>query len=77
MLSGQAGLSFFELGHVMSCRLRDFVLASVFLLEIMADERVPNPEGSKSINKEVKDRLESTFWCTCERCEIMPFTSWL
>ena len=35
-------------------------------------ERVPNPEDSKSENKEVNDRLEGTFWCTCERCEIMP-----
>ena len=33
-------------------------------------ERVPNPEDSK--NEEVNDRLEGTFWCTCERCEIMP-----
>jgi len=31
-------------------------------------ERVPNPEDSE----EVDDRLEGTFWCTCERCEIMP-----
>jgi len=33
-------------------------------------ERVPNPEDSESVN-EVNDRLEGTFWCTCERCEIM------
>jgi len=35
-------------------------------------ERVPNPEDSESKNKEVNERLEDTFWCTCERCEIMP-----
>ena len=35
-------------------------------------ERVPNPEDSDSENEEVNDRLEGTFWCTCERCEIMP-----
>jgi len=35
-------------------------------------ECVPNPEDSESENEEVNDRLESTFWCTCERCEIMP-----
>ena len=23
-------------------------------------------------NEEVSDRFEGTFWCTCERCEIMP-----
>ena len=33
-------------------------------------ERVPNPEDSG--NEEANDRLESTFWCTCERREIMP-----
>ena len=33
-------------------------------------ERVPNPEDSG--NEEVNDRLDGTFWCTCERCEIMP-----
>ena len=63
-----------------SRRSRDFVLASVFVLEVMADlqpyrfepERVPNPEDSESENEEVNDRLEGTFWCTCERCEIMP-----
>ena len=60
--------------------LRDYVLASVFVLEVMADlqpygfepERVPNPEDSESENEEVNDRLEGTFCCTCERCEIMP-----
>ena len=33
-------------------------------------ERVPNPEDTG--NEEVNDRLEGTFLCTCERCEIMP-----
>ena len=50
------------------------------VLEVMAGlqpsrfepERVPNPEDSESENEEVNDRLEGTFWCTCERCEIMP-----
>ena len=35
-------------------------------------ERVPNPEDSESENEEVNDRLEGTFWCSCERCQIMP-----
>ena len=35
-------------------------------------ESVPNPEDSESENEDVNDRLEGTFWCTCERCEIMP-----
>ena len=35
-------------------------------------ERVPNAENSESENEEVNDRLEGTFWCTCERCETMP-----
>ena len=35
-------------------------------------ERVPNPEDSESENEEVNDRSEGTFWCSCERCEIMP-----
>ena len=55
---------------------RDFVLASVFVMEVIADrfepERVPNAEDSERENKEVNDRLEGTFWCTCERCETMP-----
>jgi len=34
-------------------------------------ERVPNPEDGKSENEEVNSGLEGTFWCTCERCEIM------
>ena len=59
---------------------RDCFGKRVFVLEVMADlqpygfepERVPNPEDSESENEEVKDRLEGTFCCTCERCEIMP-----
>ena len=35
-------------------------------------ERVPNAEDRESENEEVNDRLEGTFWCTCERCETMP-----
>ena len=35
-------------------------------------ELVPNPEDSKSENQEVSDRLEGTFWCSCERHQIMP-----
>ena len=35
-------------------------------------ERVFNPEDSESENEEVNDRLEDTFWCSCERCQIMP-----
>ena len=55
---------------------RDFVC----LLEVMADlqpyrfepERVPNPEDSEHQNaEEVNDRLEGTFWCSCERCQII------
>ena len=33
-------------------------------------ERVSNPEDSESENEEVNDRLEGTFWCSCERCQI-------
>ena len=33
-------------------------------------ERVPNAEDSE--NEEVSDRLEGTFWYTCERCETIP-----
>ena len=63
---------------VTSFRPRDFVLASVFVLEVMTDlqayrfepERVPNAEDSE--NEGVNDRLEGTFWVTCERCETMP-----
>ena len=35
-------------------------------------ERAPNPEDSESENEEGKERLEGTFWCSCERCQIMP-----
>ena len=35
-------------------------------------ERVPNAEDRESENKEVNDRSEGTFWCTCERCETIP-----
>ena len=50
-----------------------------FVLEVMVDlqpyhfepERVPNPEDSENENEEVNDRLEGTFWSTCERCEIL------
>ena len=35
-------------------------------------ERVPNAEDRESENEEVTDRLESTFWCNCERCETIP-----
>ena len=60
-----------------SCRSREFVLARG-VLEVMAGlqpyrfepEHVPDPEESE--NQEVNDRLEGTFWYTCERCEIMP-----
>ena len=34
-------------------------------------ERAPNAEDSVNENKEVNDRLEGTFWCTCERVETM------
>jgi len=33
-------------------------------------EFVPNPEDSERENKEVSDRLQGTFWCTCEQCEL-------
>ena len=35
-------------------------------------ERVANPEVSESENEEVNNRLEGTFWYSCERCQIMP-----
>ena len=65
--------------RVTSFRPRDFVLASVSVLEVMADrqpyrfepERVPNAEDRESENEEVNDRLEGTFRCTRERCETM------
>ena len=63
---------------VTSFRSKDFVLARVFVLEVMTDlqayrfepERVPNAEDSE--NEEVNNRLEGTFWVTCEQCETMP-----
>ena len=56
----------------MSFRLRDFVLGSVFVLEVVDDlqpyrletERVPNAEDNE--NEEVNDRLKAPFRCTCE-----------
>ena len=53
---------------------RDFVLAGVFVLEVMTDlqayrfepECVSNAEDSE--NEEVNGRLDGTFCCTCERC---------
>ena len=58
---------------VTSNRARDF---AVFILEVIVDlqpyssqnspELAPTPEGSKSENEEVNNRLEGTFWCTCE-----------
>ena len=57
-----------------SFRPRDFVLARVFVLDLQAyrfePERVPNAEDSE--NEEVNNRLEGTFWVTCEQCETMP-----
>ena len=52
-----------------SFRPRNFVPASVFVLESLADlqfyrfepERVPNPEHGESENEEVNNRLEGTF----------------
>ena len=52
-----------------SFRPRNFVPASVFVLEAMADlqlyrfepERVRNPEHSEGENEGVNDRLEGTF----------------
>ena len=32
-------------------------------------ERVPNPEDSERENEEGNERLEGTFWCSCERCK--------
>ena len=34
-------------------------------------ESVSNLENSESENEEVNDRLEGTFWCSCEGCQIM------
>ena len=35
-------------------------------------DRVSNPEDSENENEEVndRDRLEGTFWCSCERCQM-------
>ena len=49
-------------------------------VEVMADlqpycfasESVPNPEDSESKNEDVNNRLEGTFWCSCERYQVMP-----
>ena len=51
----------------------------ICLFEVTADlqpnrfkpERVPNPEDSERENGEVNDRLDGTFWCPCERCQII------
>ena len=59
---------------VTSCRSRDFVLARVFVLEVLADlqpYRFEPERRNEEVNEEVNDRLKGTFWCTCERCEIM------
>ena len=50
---------------------REYVIASVFVYSIQP-ERVLNPEGSDTENEEVKNRLEGTFWCAGEQCQIMP-----
>jgi len=63
---------------VTSCCPRHLSWQACLVLEDMVDiqpfrfkpERVPNPEDSG--NEEVNDRSQGTFWCTCERCEIMP-----
>ena len=65
---------------MMSFRPTDVVLASKFVLEVMADlqryrfepERDPNAEDRESENEEVNDRSEGTFWCTCEQFKTMP-----
>ena len=31
-----------------------------------------NPDNSDSDDEEPNDRLGGAFWCTCERCEVMP-----
>ena len=51
----------------------------ICLLDVTADlqpycfepERVPNPDDSESENEEVNNRLEGTFWCSHERCQII------
>ena len=35
-------------------------------------EHVPNHEHSEIENEHVNNRLEGTFWCSCERCQIVP-----
>ena len=35
-------------------------------------ERAHNPDNSDSDDEEPNDRLGGAFWCTCERCEVMP-----
>ena len=34
-------------------------------------QRVPNPEDSERENEEVNHWSEGTFWCSCERCQII------
>ena len=51
---------------VTSFRPRDLVLSSVFEPYRSEPERDPNAENRESENEEVNDRLEGTFWCTCE-----------
>ena len=57
---------------------RAFILGSVFvysrsrlIFNLFEPERVPNPEDSERENEQVNDRLEGTFWCSCERCQII------
>ena len=66
---------------VTSCWSRDFVLASVFVysrswlifnLTVLSQNVFLILGICESENEEVINRLESIFWCTCERCEIMP-----
>ena len=44
----------------------------MFNLNVLSQNVFLMPEDSESENEEVNDRLEGTFWCTCERCETMP-----
>ena len=44
----------------------------MFNLTVLSQNVFPMPEDSESENEEVNDRLEGTFWCSCERCETMP-----
>ena len=41
-------------------------------LRCFEPERAGNSEDDESGDDEMKERLEGTFWCTCERCEVMP-----